>query len=548
LGLKTIEADLFREMLITSMVLLERSKSTLNDLNVFPVPDGDTGTNMCMTMVSAVKEVKESNGLDSVSKLADELSMGALRGARGNSGVILSQIIRGFAKGVHGKDVLDTTDFAEALASATKTAYKAVMKPKEGTILTIIRSLSEAAQQQVNTGNDDFYTLMDAIITQGEATLRLTPEMLPVLKEAGVVDAGGQGLLYIFNGFRLAINGQEITDYTWDTVSQAIEEGITGSYSDVHDAQIEFGYCTEFLIHKSEGVFEEDVFEQLKTKLERIGDSIVVVGDGNLGKVHVHTDSPGVVLQFALKLGELTGIKIDNMRDQHRSLYEDSKNQKGKKPYALVAVVFGEGIENVFLDLMVDGIIQGGQTMNPSTEDISKAITEAPSDTVFVFPNNKNIILSAEQAGSMNDKKVVVVPTKSIPQGIAAILAYQAEASCEDNEAAMNEALDYVKTGQITTAVRDSKINGLSIAQGDYIGMQDGDIVNTASDVTQAACDLLDRMIDDEVDVVTVFYGADVTEQDAQKLGKHIEQAYPDCDVSILNGGQPVYQYIFSAE
>ena len=551
-----IDAHLFRDMVYTSAALLEKNKTVLNDLNVFPVPDGDTGTNMCMTMVSAMNEVKKYRGEDdSVSKLANELSMGALRGARGNSGVILSQIFRGFAKGINGEATIDSDGLARALSAGVDAAYKAVMKPKEGTILTVVKAMAQEATKQAQKGAD-LFVLLDRIIDEGERVLQLTPEMLPVLKEAGVVDAGGKGILFIINGFRMALNGMEITDYDFDTQAPAGPTPGGNQFSDISAEDIKFGYCTEFFVRNLKGDVDASM-DRLKEKLNRIGDSIVVVGDTNLIKVHVHTNSPGVALQYGLVLGDLSGVKIDNMREQHTNIVngameEAQKAEQSKpkemKPFAIVAVATGEGIENIFKDLMVDEIVEGGQTMNPSTEDIAKAVMAAPSDNVFVLPNNKNIIMAAQMAAEIKEKNVYVIPTKSVPQGISAILAFNPDAPAEENEEAMKEAITMVKTGQITTAVRDSKVNGFTIKQNDYIGMLDGDIKVVGNEMGVLAQELLDLMVDDNTDVVTIFYGQEVEESAAEALKDKTEEKYPMCDISLFNGGQAVYQYIFSAE
>lgn len=547
----TIDAGLFKDMILTSAALLDRNKTILNDLNVFPVPDGDTGTNMSMTMMAAAKEIS-GNGYESVSRAAADVSMGALRGARGNSGVILSQVFRGFSKGALGHDTLDVKTFAAALSAGCDAAYKAVMKPKEGTILTVIREVSQKAVELAEEGVD-IYTLMDAIIEKGEDILSKTPQMLPVLKEAGVVDAGGMGLIFIIKGFNLAINGEEITDFVVETDSAP---KVSAGASAQEHGEIEFGYCTEFFIKNLPEDFSEKDLNKLQERLARIGDSLVVVGDRDLVKVHVHTNAPGVALQHALKIGQLSGIKIDNMREQHANLAHGAmahETHEAAKPvedkdYALVAVAAGDGIADLFRDLMADEVVQGGQTMNPSAEDIRQAIEKAPSKQVFVFPNNKNIILAAQQAAKMTEKDVRVVPTRSIPQGITSILAFNPAVGIDENFEAMNNVISAVKTGQIAVAVRDSKVNGFSINQGDYMGMLDGEITLVDKVLPAAAFRLLDSMIDQSTDVVTIFYGEDVEEAEAEELARNVEEKHPMCEVSLFQGGQPVYAYIFSAE
>lgn len=549
----TIDAQLFRDMVSTAAALLEMNKTVLNDLNVFPVPDGDTGTNMSLTMTSAVREVMSYKGAESVPKLAAELSMGALRGARGNSGVILSQIFRGFSKGIANCDAeIGADDFAKGLASGVEAAYKAVMKPKEGTILTVAKAMGKKGLEEVKN-EADIFELFDSVLDEGERVLDITPEMLPVLKEAGVVDAGGKGLIFIISGFRMALNGMEITDFDIEQPSAG-----TGAVKAGIEVDIEFGYCTEFFVKNLKKNLPE-CEDRLKKKLESIGDSLVVIGDEGLIKVHVHTNSPGLALQYALALGELSDIKIDNMREQHNEhvggLQEDVGKEKSKedkdkpkRPYAIVAVADGEGLKNVFKDLMVDAIIEGGQTMNPSTEDIAKAIKEAHADNVFVLPNNKNIILTAELAAETAECKVFVIPTKSIPQGIASILALKTDADAEANSKAMTDAIHNVKTGQVTLAVRDSKLNGLKIKKDDYLAMLDGDIIYAAKKIDDVCKNLMHKMVDEDSDVLTIFYGKDIQTAEAEFLMKYAEDQFPMCDVTLFNGGQAVYEYIFSVE
>ena len=453
-----IDAQMFRDMVVSAANYLEKNKQNLNDLNVFPVPDGDTGTNMMMTLVSAAKEVNACQA-QNVGKMVQAFGDGALKGARGNSGVILSQLFRGFSKSVSKEqETLDAQDFARAIEMGVEAAYKAVMKPKEGTILTVAKSMAKEARKQADAGAD-LLDLIEAVIGAGEKMLQKTPELLPVLKEAGVVDAGGAGLLVIYKGFKMAMDGEEVAEVLDLSLPKQIP---ASAMQDISTAEIEFGYCTEFFITHTTGVTEESI-EHLRDKLLAIGDSLVVVGDPELIKVHVHTNMPGKVLQYALKLGQLSKIKIDNMREQHQSLTGLSpvEEEKPKKQIAVVAVSAGDGLGAIFKDCLVDELVEGGQSMNPSAEDIKEAIERAPSDCVIVLPNNKNIILAAEQAGELTQKTIAVIPSKTFPQGLSAMLSYRGEdASLEENAQAMKEALGGVKSAAITKAVRDSHMNG----------------------------------------------------------------------------------------
>ena len=537
-----ISGGLFKDMIFSAASLLEKSKEDLNSLNVFPVPDGDTGTNMSLTMMSAVKEVK---GADSskINLIGDALSLGALKGARGNSGVILSQIFRGFAKGLSGLDNAQPLDFALSMQDGVDAAYKAVMKPKEGTILTVAKDMASAAIRSAKAG-DDIIMLMNKVIEQGAATLKKTPEMLPVLKEAGVVDAGGKGLLVIFRGFKKAIDGETVSD-DMDFDSETPETHY--EFAD-YTQDIEFAYCTEFFIIKiKEGITQLDI-DNYRDELSDIGDSVLVVGDKDLIKTHVHTNDPGQALKFAQQFGELSRIKIDNMREQHTELRDGVHSDIEKREMAVVAVASGDGIVNIFKEFLVDEIVTGGQTMNPSAETISKAIKNAPSDNVFVFPNNKNIILAAEQAAEFSGKNVKVIPSKSFPQGITGVLAYNPDLSFDDNAERMKKAILTVKTGQITSAVRASTISGKNIKEGDIIGIQDGEITCHDKDIEKTCMDLIEGMVTEEDSIITIFYGEDVSKEDAEKLAEQIEEKYEEFDIELQYGGQPVYYYIFAVE
>ncbi len=534
-----ITGEIFKDMIFSAAAMLDKSKKNLNSLNVFPVPDGDTGTNMSLTMMSAVKEVKAAD-VSKVCDIGDALSLGALKGARGNSGVILSQLFRGFAKGLAGLEVAYASDFAKAMQEGVDAAYKAVMKPKEGTILTVAKDMAKMGTRSANKG-ENVFMLIDAVLEQGADTLKRTPDMLPVLKEAGVVDAGGKGLLVIYRGFKMALDGEAVTD------NISLEKDSEADFSEAADLQdIEFAYCTEFFIKNIEASVTQEDVDRYREKLTRIGDCVLVVGDLQLIKTHVHTNVPGKALQFALRFGELSKIKIDNMREQHTEL-GDSED-KPLKDMAVVSVAAGEGIVNIFKEFLVDEIVQGGQTMNPSAETITKAIEKAPSDNVFVFPNNKNIILAAEQAAKLSDKNVQVIPSSSFPQGITGVLAYNPDLDFEENTKRMNKAISTVKTGQVTSAVRESKMSGHSIQKGEIIGILDGEIVCHSGEMFVTAQRLIDSMVSDEDSIITIFYGEDVNEDFAKKVADMVEEKYDDFDVELQFGGQPVYQFIFSVE
>ncbi|MGE5493934.1 MAG: DAK2 domain-containing protein [Burkholderiales bacterium] len=531
--------ELFKDMVFSAAALLEKNKKGLNSLNVFPVPDGDTGTNMSLTMLSAVKEVKSADSAK-ICSIADALSLGALKGARGNSGVILSQLFRGMARSLNGLESAGASDFARAIQEGVDAAYKAVMKPKEGTILTVAKEMAKAAMRSVSRG-DNIFGLMDAVLEQGALTLKKTPEMLPVLKEAGVVDAGGKGLLVIYRGFKMALDGEAITEDI--SLDQEIAANFTESIS---TADIEYTYCTEFFIKNLNPSVTQSDIDRYREKLMHIGDCVLVVGDLQLVKTHVHTNVPGKALQFALRFGELSKIKIDNMREQHTELEGPPKTEK--KNMAVVTVAAGEGIVNIFKEFMVDEIVQGGQTMNPSAEAIRQAIDKAPSDNVFVFPNNKNIILAAEQAAAFSNKNVHVIPTMSFPQGITGVLAYNPDLDFEENTARINKAITTVKTGQVTSAVRESHINGQTIKKGEIIGIADGEITCHSGDIFTTCEKLLEGMVKEEDSVITIFYGEDVSEQLAKEVAEMVEKKYEDYDIELQFGGQPVYQFIFAVE
>lgn len=542
-----IDGALLREMILAGAAVLEKNRTDIDVLNVFPVPDGDTGTNMNMTMASAVKELGVTKS-GSVQDVAKALATGSLRGARGNSGVILSQIFRGFARGMDGHDTINARVFAQAFDDGVKSAYKAVMRPKEGTMLTVARYSAAQALERARAGGT-IEDVMNAVVESGEYILAKTPEMLPVLKQAGVVDAGGKGLLFIYKGFRSALLGEAV-----DTVSEQAETAAAGSENEEiisgDIADIKFGYCTEFFIQRIKKAVNDTTLNTLRAKLEKIGDSIVVAGDDMLIKVHVHTNSPGQALQHGLELGELDQVKIDNMWEQNRRLKPGG--QEEPKTYALVAVAMGEGFVEIMKDLSVDKIICCEQTMNPSIEEIYNAIEATGAQNVFFFPNNKNVFLAAQQAAEQAveklGKKVYVVPTYSIPQGIGGVLAFHPDVSFEENIERIDSAIEQVYSGYVTFAVRDTVMDDKEIKKGDYLGIGNGQLLESGSDMEKVIFDLLARLVQDQDGVITVYYGQDVAEQDAKALAARIEEAYPDCDVDIYNGGQPLYYYIFSVE
>lgn len=543
-----INAAMLKQMIIAGAGLLEKNKDYVDELNVFPVPDGDTGTNMSLTVMAAAREVQKVES-DEVEAVGKALSFGALRGARGNSGVILSQLFRGFYKGLIGAESIDTTVLANAFEKGVETAYKAVMKPKEGTILTVAREGAEKAMQLALDSNDVEYVLEETI-KYSEEVLSKTPDMLPVLKQAGVVDAGGQGLIYILKGALAVLKGEDVEDLVV-TDAPVVKKSAA---EHIRPEDIKFGYCTEFIITTDKAFNKEN---QLKGYLESIGDSIVVVADEDIVKVHVHTNDPGNALQKALEHGQLTNIKIDNMREQHQSnlgIESSQKNTAPAKPAELkevgfIAVSIGDGLKNIFEGLGVDYIIQGGQTMNPSTEDILQAVEQVHAKHVFVLPNNKNIILAADQAVDLVEEKTLhVIPSKSIPQGITALINYDENSSVDDNVEAMKESLSEVKTGQVTFAVRDTMVDDKEIAKDDILGIGENKILVVGKELEQSTKDLLDELMDEDSELVTLYYGEDVSEEDAEAIAEYIEEKYEDVEVEVHEGGQPLYYYIFSVE
>ena len=544
----TIGGAMLKEMFLTGAALLEKNRAYIDSLNVFPVPDGDTGTNMSMTMQSAVKEIQNCKGTN-VSDIAAAASLGALKGARGNSGVILSQILRGFARALSGKEEMAPENFAAALTTGTEAAYKAVMKPKEGTMLTVARMMAEAVTKEANEGAN-LYKLIDVMIDEGERALLLTPELLPVLKEAGVVDSGGKGLVTILRGFKMVIDGEDVDEYVLAPQMQdtaGITGGEEGADLEALD-DIEFGYCTEFFIIHLDESFSEADLDKLREKLMKIGDSVVVAHDSDFIKIHVHSNCPGKILQLALRLGEIDRIKIENMREQNRELLANMK--KNEKDNALVAVSISDGIDEVYKAIGVNNLISGGQTMNPSIDSITKAIRRANARNVFVLPNNSNIIMAAQQAAAISDRNVIVIPSKTMMQGLSAALAYSDDVDVETNTERMTAAIKQVLSGSVTYAVRDTQFNGEKISQGDIIGLLDNVITKVGTSVDSVAVELLCSMIENKGDdcMATIFYGEGADENSAQAVADAVNEKYPDAEITVQYGGQPLYYYYFSVE
>ncbi len=556
MAVKTIDTEMLQKMFLAGAANLEAKKEYINELNVFPVPDGDTGTNMTLTIMSAAKEVSALEKPDMAS-MAKAISSGSLRGARGNSGVILSQLLRGFTKEIRDYQEIDVNILAKACERATTTAYKAVMKPKEGTILTVAKGAAQKAAELAET-TEDLEVFIPEVIRCAEEVLAQTPDMLPVLKEAGVVDSGGQGLVEVLHGAYDAFMGKEI-DYTAIEAGQAAKMVKPDQQA---EADIKFGYCTEFIIMTEKEFTEKDETE-FKAYLESIGDSIVCVADDDVVKVHVHTNDPGLAIQKALTYGQLSRMKIDNMREEHQEkLIRDAekiaaqqtesakpKKKEPRKPVGFISVSIGEGMNEIFRELGVDYIIEGGQTMNPSTDDMLTAIDNVNADHIFILPNNKNIILAANQAQSLTkDKDILVVPTKTVPQGITAVISYMPEADVDSNLEAMKEGIKNVKTGQVTYAVRDTHIDDKEIHEGDIMGIGDQGILSVGQSVEETAKDMLAQMVDDDSELISLYYGQDILAEDAEKFAAAIEEIYPDVDIDLHSGGQPIYYYVISVE
>ena len=540
---KVINGALLRSMILTAAKVLEINRVTVDSLNVFPVPDGDTGTNMSLTLSSAVKELINCNS-NKISEISDAVSRGALRGARGNSGVITSQILRGMCAIFKKAEEIDTKTFAQALMNGAEVAYGAVSKPKEGTMLTVIRMIAENAQT-TRRKNVDFETFFPEIIKAGNEAVELTPTLLPVLKKAGVVDAGGKGLMCIFEGMFKALMGETVNADIEFSDAKPVETAM--DHADIMSlGEIEFAYCTEFFIINLKKQTTMADIERLKEFLMTIGDCVIVIGDLEFVKVHVHTNQPGVALTKALELGELDKLKIENMLEQNRALMK--KYEEEKKEMGMMSVSAGDGISSIFKDLMVDAVIEGGQSMNPSASDIADAVQRINAENVFVFPNNKNIILAAEQAKSLVENKIIhVIPTKNIPQGFAAALAFNPDLSVDENKANMIHALDTVTVGQVTYAVRNAKLGGFDLKVGDIMGLDNKKILATGKDVSEVTISLIEKLRSDE-EMITLYYGKDVKEEEAEALASVIAEQYPDCDVEIHYGGQPIYYYYIALE
>lgn len=550
---KTINAEMLAKMFLAGAGNIEAKKEFINELNVFPVPDGDTGTNMSLTIMAAAKEVSAIETLDMMT-LAKAISSGSLRGARGNSGVILSQLFRGFTKAIKEHEEIGVTTLAAACVKAKETAYKAVMKPKEGTILTVARGIAEKAEE-LSWETDDLEEFIPQVIAHAEEVLQRTPEMLPVLKEAGVVDSGGQGLLEVLKGAYDAFLGKEI-DYT--AIAPSKGAGVTKISAETA-ADIKFGYCTEFIIMVEKEFTEEDEMG-FKAYLESIGDSIVCVADDEIVKVHVHTNDPGLAIQKALTFGQLSRMKIDNMREEHEEkLIRDAeklaaeeaakKKEEPRKEMGFIAVSIGEGMNEIFKELGVDYIIEGGQTMNPSTEDMLAAIDAVHAEHIFILPNNKNIIMAANQARDLTeDKDIIVIPTKTVPQGITAVINFMPEADAGTNEETLLDEIQNVKTGQVTYAVRDTRIDDKEIHEGDIMGIGDKGILSVGSSVEGTAKDMLAQLVDEDSELISIYYGQDVSEEDAENFAEEVAELYPDADIDMHFGGQPIYYYVLAVE
>ncbi|WP_394283131.1 DAK2 domain-containing protein [Frisingicoccus sp.] len=551
--INTIDANMLKKMFLSGAQRLDSKKEWINELNVFPVPDGDTGTNMTMTIMSAAREVQAIEN-PTMESLAKAISQGALRGARGNSGVILSQLFRGFSKEIKEVDVIDASVLASALERASETAYKAVMKPKEGTILTVAKGMSVKALE-VFGETEDLVEGIEKILEYGDYVLSQTPEMLPVLKQAGVVDSGGQGLMEVLKGAFDGLLGKEL-DLS-ETFKPSSKVNVSNN-EDIDTADIKFGYCTEFIV-MLEKPYDQNTENEFKEYLSSIGDSIVCVNDEDIVKVHVHTNDPGLAIQKGLTYGSLTSMKIDNMREEHQEkVIKDAERQAAKqkevyeaprKPVGFIAVSIGEGMNEIFKGLGVDYVIEGGQTMNPSTEDILKAVDHVNADTIYVLPNNGNIILAAEQAKILSEgKELVIVPTKTVPQGITAVVNYIDGESVQTNMDHMMEEIARVKSGEVTYAVRDTMIDDKIISEGDIMGIGDAGILSVAKDISEATMELIDTLVDEDSELISIYYGSDTAQEDAEELAEQVKEKYPDVDVELQNGGQPIYYYVLSVE
>ena len=551
---KTIDGLLLRDMVMAGTAILEKNREAVDALNVFPVPDGDTGTNMSLTMQSATRELNSKEYLRA-DEAASALAKGALKGARGNSGVITSQLLRGFAKALNGVEKITPIQFAEALMKGSEMAYKAVMKPKEGTILTVARVVAEDAMKQAQKSPDDYDQLISVILKSGEAILKKTPDMLPALKQAGVVDSGGRGLMLIYQGYAAVLRGEDIS--TADTL---MEDDVQAVSDDCHDLtkDLTYTYCVSFKLIRFRDDCDEHDLDSFRRRLNRIGDAVSVNGDLNGAEIHVHTDNPGFALDYGIELAEITDIKIDNLAAMKRELEqtgekkepeaESAESAEPEKKYGFVAVSLGSGFSQFFHDLNVDKIVEGGQTMNPSVDDLLNAINQVKAECVFILPNNGNVIFAANQAAELSSKDVRVIPTKNVAMGIAAAIAFQNDTEPDDNMQRMIAAAQHVKTAMVTYAIRDSEYNGIEIKQGDIIGLHNGQIEFSGHSIHDVVLEMMKEIITDEDELITVYYGADVKEEDAKLIAEEIEKQYEDCDVEYQNGGQPLYYYLISVE
>lgn len=559
MSLKVLDGKKFSKMVLEGASNLSRNAAMVDALNVFPVPDGDTGTNMNLTITSGAKEVEKNTSI-SIGAVASAFAKGLLMGARGNSGVILSQLFRGFSKSIEGKDSISAVEFANAFDKGVETAYKAVMKPVEGTILTVAKDAAKKAVKEAKKSDDILY-IMKELVKESKASLNRTPDLLPVLKEVGVVDSGGQGLVTVYEGFLAVLEGKELPKVSVNAPSMGELVNAEHHKAQMHmkTEDIHFGYCTEFMVRFEDPKIKKNPFDEtnFRNELSQHGDSLLVVADDDVVKVHIHTEQPGNMLTLAHRYGSLINIKIENMREQHSAILE-SENEvvpsyssqpvsEKKKEYGIVTVAMGEGIEEMFSS-MGASVIQGGQTMNPSTEDIVKAISEVNAEKVFILPNNSNIIMASEQAASVVEQEVVIIRTKTVPQGIASILAFNPSADMKENEKKMNEAISSVKSGQVTYAVRDTSIDGVEIAKGDFMGISEGKIITSKTDKQEVTKELLTKMLDEDSEIVTIIYGEDSSEEEAQELAEFIEEKFPDAEAEIHNGKQPIYSFILSVE
>ena len=549
---QNISGALMRDLFLAGAANLEKNKAYIDSLNVFPVPDGDTGTNMSMTMQGAIKELRGMPDSVTVGQVMDAVSLGALKNARGNSGVILSQLFRGYQQICKGQDEISVAMLADAFEAGTNAAYKAVLRPKEGTILTVSRMISQACIAEVKRVRDlSLDSFIDTVLTVGQEALNNTPNLLPVLKEAGVVDSGGYGLLTVYRGFKAVISGEDIPETVEDNIEEEepVEQDEGANLDNFSTEDIEFGYCTEFFIVRLVDGFSDDDLERLRDHLVRVGDSVVVAAGDDFVKVHVHSNCPGKILQFAMRFGELDRIKIENMREQNRQLIEQKK--RNEKEYGLIAVSAGQGIDDIFHNFSVDRIISGGQTMNPSIDTIVNAINQCNARNVFVLPNNSNIILAAQQAQNLCSCNVIVLPTKTIPQGIAAVMAFNPDLSLEENQTNMQDAVDEIVSGAVTYAIRETHYNGNDIKEGDIIGIVDNDIAAVASNVNDAVEQVIRKMIEKrDIDdpIVNLYFGDAVEEEDAVALSEHLQEEFEEAEFIVARGGQPLYYYYLSVE